>query len=325
MAKPKRVRIPTDTETAVLTKSLRVCCLCFGFKNKLKQKPGQIAHLDDNRANPAEDNLAWLCQRHHHEYHFGRTPLAKGYTVREVKWHRDKLYSYIANHPDCLIPKPSSNTLELTDLCFLEDGSEKWISPAYLPLMEHPAGRSLLDSMFSGSGPASGELPVLDFKLRNPSSEVAVLTKAVFEVADSWAIEPIKINKSALQVSEQYDVSFPHRSTPFTVEAALAQKVPSNDADRFTMTLRPASHDCILHAHIKLLYNGSETLDCGEILFAVWGNDQMYLTHETEELKADGNEFTTGALATNARVAMEISAIQARQSKVVRAFIAGTL
>ena len=80
-----------DTEEAVLTKSARRCCLCFHLKKDFREKRGQIAHLDRNPSNDAEDNLAFLCFDHHTEYD-SRASQHKNYTVGEVKKARNKLY-----------------------------------------------------------------------------------------------------------------------------------------------------------------------------------------------------------------------------------------
>src|ERR1039457_7517694 len=63
--KPPRKNIPVDRETAVLINSGRRCVLCFHLNRDLEEKHGQIAHLDGDRTNRAEDNLAWMCLPHH--------------------------------------------------------------------------------------------------------------------------------------------------------------------------------------------------------------------------------------------------------------------
>ena len=68
MAKPPRKEIPENVLAAVFIKSARRCTLCFHLKGDLTQKLGQIAHLDDNPANCAEDNLAWMSLEHHTLY-----------------------------------------------------------------------------------------------------------------------------------------------------------------------------------------------------------------------------------------------------------------
>ena len=90
-----RARIPQPTETAVLVKSARRCALCFHLSRDLGEKRGQIAHLDGNPSNAAEDNLAFLCFDHHSEFD-SRTSQHKNYTPQEVKTARNRLYVAIA-------------------------------------------------------------------------------------------------------------------------------------------------------------------------------------------------------------------------------------
>ncbi len=92
----KRQSTPQETETDVLTASGRRCCLCFGLKNDLSEKPGQIAHLDRNPSSNAFDNLAWMCLDHHAEYD-GRTSQRKGLTQQEARKYRADLYERIAS------------------------------------------------------------------------------------------------------------------------------------------------------------------------------------------------------------------------------------
>jgi hypothetical protein len=91
-----RKRTPTDIETAVLTRSARRCALCFGLNHDLAEKKGQIAHVDQNPANFAEDNLAFLCLEHHSEYD-SKTKQHKNYTASEVRTFREALHVAIAN------------------------------------------------------------------------------------------------------------------------------------------------------------------------------------------------------------------------------------
>lgn len=57
-------------------------------------KKGQIAHLDRDRTNNAEDNLAFLCLDHHDEYD-SKTSQSKGLTEQEVKVYREQLYQWV--------------------------------------------------------------------------------------------------------------------------------------------------------------------------------------------------------------------------------------
>jgi hypothetical protein len=90
----QRKRVPNATELMVLDRSRRRCALCFQMRGDLTEKRGQIAHLDQNPANFAVNNLAWLCLEHHSEYD-SRTSQHKNYTEAEVKQARSSLYQAI--------------------------------------------------------------------------------------------------------------------------------------------------------------------------------------------------------------------------------------
>jgi hypothetical protein len=96
---PPRRPTPLGVETAVLANSARRCALCFYLNGDLTEKRGQIAHLDRNRNNPAEDNLAFMCLDHHSLFD-SKTSQHKNYTIPEVKAARTKLYELVAtgNH-----------------------------------------------------------------------------------------------------------------------------------------------------------------------------------------------------------------------------------
>lgn len=93
--KTPRRKIPAGHETAVLVKSARRCLLCFHLNGDLGEKHGQVAHLDGNRSNAAEDNLAFICLPHHSVFD-STTRQHKNYTIHELKRLRTKLYKAIA-------------------------------------------------------------------------------------------------------------------------------------------------------------------------------------------------------------------------------------
>jgi hypothetical protein len=93
--KPSRKRTLPDVETAVLANSARRCTLCFHLNGDLTEKLGQIAHLDRNRTNSEESNLAWMCLDHHSLYD-SKTKQHKNYTIREVRAARSRLYDLVA-------------------------------------------------------------------------------------------------------------------------------------------------------------------------------------------------------------------------------------
>lgn len=95
MASPARKSIPPEIQAGVLDQSRRRCALCFYLTDDLTEKHGQIAHLDGNPANFAEDNLAFLCLPHHSVFD-STTSQHKNYTIAEVKAARERLYQAIA-------------------------------------------------------------------------------------------------------------------------------------------------------------------------------------------------------------------------------------
>jgi hypothetical protein len=89
-----REPVSQDTQAAVLLKSRRRCCICFGLNRDTSLKQGQIAHLDHNSANSSEDNLAFLCFDHHDQYD-STTRQSKNFTGVEVKEFRSELHTAI--------------------------------------------------------------------------------------------------------------------------------------------------------------------------------------------------------------------------------------
>lgn len=96
----ERKRLATALETLVLTQSARRCCLCYQLERDFTEKRGQIAHLDRNASNDAEDNLAFLCLPHHSEYD-STTSQHKNYTPGEVKASRALLYAEVGTRRPC--------------------------------------------------------------------------------------------------------------------------------------------------------------------------------------------------------------------------------
>jgi hypothetical protein len=90
----KRRRILSQTETELLTRSARRCCICVGLDNDYARKRGQITHLDRDSSNRKLDNLAWMCIPHHDEYD-SKTRQSKGLTQAEVKRYRKMLYNVV--------------------------------------------------------------------------------------------------------------------------------------------------------------------------------------------------------------------------------------
>jgi hypothetical protein len=89
-----RKAIPQETQGEVLAACRRRCAICFGLNRDTGIKPGQIAHLDRDAANPSVDNLVFLCLEHHDQFD-RRTSQSKGLTSVEVRRFRQELIAAI--------------------------------------------------------------------------------------------------------------------------------------------------------------------------------------------------------------------------------------
>jgi hypothetical protein len=324
----KRPKIPPDVEAAVLTKSARQCCLCYGLKGDCSIKKGQIAHLDGNRTNNDPDNLAFLCFDDHDGYD-STTSQSENVTLKEAKHYRKKLYAKVARGLHLQPAAQPSGVLEVVDLDFLESRVER-LKPEdhsfYHILKDSPEHLSGFQAWASDPDPKAGELPVLDVKLRNTSSQVAFLKKAVFHVRKVWPIVPFGICFSEVTISANYDVRFPSKVPPYTVQEKLSQSIPSNGVDRFTLTLRPDTLAHILLATLELVYDGDgKSIEAGEILFAMRGHDNDFRTATVEKLAQEQDQKLVKQYELNNMATSELRKINAVRSNVVRAFEAGEL
>lgn len=101
----KRKSIPIAIETAVLIRSRRRCCLCVFWEDDRLQKDGQIAHVDHDPSNCAEDNLAYLCLKHHNEYD-SKQIQGKNISQQEIRHAQNELFRWAG--------EPSQNRFEVT-------------------------------------------------------------------------------------------------------------------------------------------------------------------------------------------------------------------
>jgi hypothetical protein len=92
----RRPKISNTTQSQVLSRCARRCCICVALNNDKREKTGQIAHLDQNSANNNIGNLAWLCLEHHDQYD-SRTSQSKGLTRQEVKKYRTQLHKAVSS------------------------------------------------------------------------------------------------------------------------------------------------------------------------------------------------------------------------------------
>ena len=106
----------------MLIKSARRCVLCFHLHGRLTEKAGRVAHLDRDRTNTAEDNLAWMCF-HHHDKYDSKSSQRKNYTRAEVKEARLRLYAAIEHGEHWEGAQPLDKTI--TEIMEFLDDNDK--------------------------------------------------------------------------------------------------------------------------------------------------------------------------------------------------------
>jgi hypothetical protein len=98
VATDRRPKVSAAVEVRILTLSRRRCSLCYGLYGNVDPHQGQIAHVDRDRTNNVEDNLAFLCLPHHDDYDSRRSQ-SKRYTSDELRKYRADLYERMAELP----------------------------------------------------------------------------------------------------------------------------------------------------------------------------------------------------------------------------------
>ncbi|WP_080723239.1 hypothetical protein [Agrobacterium tumefaciens] len=91
-----RKPLSKSTETDVLVKSRRRCCICYALNRDATIKRGQIAHIDRNSSNNAFDNLAFLCLEHH-DWYDSATSQSKRIAALELKEYRQELFDHLGS------------------------------------------------------------------------------------------------------------------------------------------------------------------------------------------------------------------------------------
>jgi hypothetical protein len=89
-----RTHIPAYVECQVLTECRRRCCLCVFLDNNHAVRPGQLAHIDQDRSNNKPENLAFLCLEHHDQYD-AKTSQSKGLQEGELRSYVKQLHSLV--------------------------------------------------------------------------------------------------------------------------------------------------------------------------------------------------------------------------------------
>jgi len=103
----RRPKIPPKVADIVMVRARRRCCICFHLDADLSVKELQIAHLDRNRTNNAEQNLVALCLPHHDAYD-ARRRQTRNYTAGEVQIYREELDAVFAKRNETLVMRVNS-------------------------------------------------------------------------------------------------------------------------------------------------------------------------------------------------------------------------
>jgi hypothetical protein len=182
----KRKSVPNVDQTALFGQSRRRCCVCFGINNDFAEKHGQIAHLDGDPSNSAQDNLAWLCLEHHDRFD-SKTSQSKGLTMAEVKMYRSDLYEAIERQRTAALPQISGAGHDIASI---------WSENAP-DLVKETLGNKTADKMiqYRGFGPFIGLCRLRVYKGRG-GKPVVIVTQfndnpgtSIANVAESLATQ----------------------------------------------------------------------------------------------------------------------------------------
>ncbi len=171
-----RRKTPQPTETEVITRSRRRCCICFGLHRDIAVKRGQIAHLDQDPSNFTKDNLAFLCLPHHDQYD-SKTSQSKHFTINEVKWYRKELYEHLETQHAA----PPSMDLRSRDLDALTRLMSCIHAPSFDFFMEHTQLLQVPGSIFHFLAGFGGIFSASDFYIFDPE-----LRQRITTLHDSW-------------------------------------------------------------------------------------------------------------------------------------------
>jgi len=94
----QRTSVPTEIAQRVLILSKRRCSLCDGLEGDQTVKEGQFAHIDRNPENSQEENLVYLCLKHHNLYDTTYRQ-SKRFTPDEIKHYKKTLYRSLGTAP----------------------------------------------------------------------------------------------------------------------------------------------------------------------------------------------------------------------------------
>ncbi len=172
-----RTHIPEHILHRVLDRSRRRCALCFHFDNDRRQKEGQIAHLDRDPSNFAEDNLAFLCLPHHDDYDTKRRQ-TKNLTIPEAKTARDRLYAFIAEGGDLATASPQN---------FITRGTSQFFDRRYAIF---DAARTFLIKLLQSANVSHQEIYTF---IRKTSDTVFLLNDDLVTYFEDWEKRALRL------------------------------------------------------------------------------------------------------------------------------------
>ena len=171
-------------ETDVLINSRRRCCFCYFLAQDGQRKKGQLAHINHDRSDSREENLAWLCQDHHDEYD-SSTSQTKNLTPNELRHYKTMLEEAIRTGAIGLDGPQTLDSLRWACIEIAEDSS--WFE------MTQAAGEDFTLFSYSWTGSiGEGDLPstihtdpIFDVTLFN-GSKPTVLSRIGVIAKRSW-------------------------------------------------------------------------------------------------------------------------------------------
>jgi hypothetical protein len=133
---------------------------------------------------------------------------------------------------------------------------------------------------------------VLDIKLRNASNQVAFIKSATLTIQRIWQLSPVYHTGALILPSANYDLDISVKEVPYSVTTSISQAIPSNDVDRFTLTLSCPPH-CVFLSQLTLIYDSdNKELSSGNLIFAKHGSSCSYPTMTPEGLAKTDEEVS---------------------------------
>lgn len=220
-----RPPIQKSTETEVLVRSRRRCCLCVFLNGDLSVKQIQIAHLDHNCENNNPENLVALCLLHHDEYDSRRSQ-SKGIQISEVKYYRGELDKIIQKQDEQLrLPAIGSNNTATP--------SARLLGRA-LSAFDNEMQR--LQTYHRPNGIALANL-----------GRIAIEEEGEFDVAIEVFISLIRLSTAAMRDSKIFAIRYSvPTATPALGAVEVLHRMHKKDFSLFENTIHRARHHALV-------------------------------------------------------------------------------